>query len=185
MDFYTLKGCVEAILTNLRVFDVAFEAETGHFAYHPGRCAMLCRGDRILGLFGQIHPSVAENYSIDCPVFAAELDFDNLYSCRAAQAQYTPLPRFPAVLRDISVTCDTEVTVAKLSSCIKEAGGRLLNQVRFFDVYTGPQVPPGKKSVAFSLSFRSESQSLSDQDIAPLMTKILENLKDRLGAQLR
>ncbi|NLO47015.1 MAG: phenylalanine--tRNA ligase subunit beta [Clostridiales bacterium] len=185
MDFYAFKGCIEAVLDSLRVIDPTFRAESGQFAYHPGRCAKLYVEDDCLGIFGQIHPQTAENFGIDHPVYAAELDFDHIFRYRAKETLYTPLPRYPAVLRDIAVTCDINITVASLSACIKEAGGSLLQQVSFFDVYTGPPVPVGKKSVAFSLAFRSSSQSLSDKDIAPLMTNILDCLKEKLNAQLR
>ena len=116
---------------------------------------------------------------------SGELDFDALFAARGEDPQYEPLPRFPAVLRDLAVVCDEAVTVAALEKCIRSVGGELLKAVDFFDVYRGLPIAPGKKSVAFSLSFRGEDRSLKDGDIEPHMTAILAALEKELGAVLR
>lgn len=185
MDFYDLKGILETILDLLRVGNLRCKAEKEAFAYHPGRCAKLLSGSVPIGIFGQIHPSVAENYDIDQPVYAAELDFELIESLRTPDVTYAPLPRYPSVFRDISVICPVEVTVADLLDCIKSAGGELLAKASFFDVYTGAPIPDGKKSVAFSLEFRSDEKSLSEDDISPLMNGIIGKLDSELSAKLR
>ncbi|MBO4330490.1 MAG: phenylalanine--tRNA ligase subunit beta, partial [Oscillospiraceae bacterium] len=184
-DFYSLKGSVEAVLRYFRIRGAVFEAESGHFAYHPGRCAAVRLEDTLLGVFGELHPSVAKNYGINERVYAAELDFDALFACRGAEPTYVPLPRFPAVLRDLAVVCSADVTVGRLEQCILEGAGPLLRDVKFFDVYTGAPIPPGKKSVAFSLCFRADDRSLADGDIEPEMTAVLAALESRLGAKIR
>ncbi|MCR4772132.1 MAG: phenylalanine--tRNA ligase subunit beta [Oscillospiraceae bacterium] len=185
MDFYALKGGIEAILGLFRIRGAVFEAESGHFAYHPGRCAAVRLGGTLLGVFGEIHPSVAKNYGINDRVYAAELDFDALFACRGDEPSYVPLPRFPAVLRDLAVVCSADITVGRLEQCIREGAGPLLRDIKFFDVYTGAPIPPGRKSVAFSLSFRSDDRSLSDGDIEPEMNAVLAALERDLGAKIR
>lgn len=183
-DFFTVKGCVEALLRDLRVPDVAFSADKENPAYHPGRCAAIYSGKTVVGVIGQIHPSVAKNYDIG-ETYAAELDFFKLLECRAAEAKYIPLPRFPSVARDIAVVCDAQVTAAALTDCIKRAGGALLREVALFDIYTGNQVAQGKKSVAFSLKLRSDEATLTDADADATTKKILALLNSELGAVIR
>ncbi len=186
-DFYALKGFVEAILSHLRIKDAVYEACKDEYAYHPGRCARLMRGGKALGLLGELHPAVCGNYGIASAVCAAELDFDALFEARGREAAYAPLPRFPAVLRDLAVVCDESVTVGSLAECIRAAarGSGILEDAAFFDVYRGLPVPPGRKSVAFSLRFRSDEKSLSDEDIKPVMAAILSELEASLGAVIR
>ncbi len=185
-DFYALKGCVEALLRFLRVKDARFRANGEHFSFHPGRCADVLAADgTLLGTFGELHPNVRAACGIAGPAAAAELDFDLICDRRAPEAQYQPLPRFPAVLRDLALVCDEGVTVYDLRECIRAAGGALLQEAAFFDVYRGAPIPEGKKSVAFSLSFRKEDSSLTDGEIEPLMARILKSLEEKLQAKLR
>ena len=185
MDFFALKGIIEAIAGDIRAEDLRFETCSNNPSYHPGRCATVWSGDICLGVFGQIHPLVVKNYDIDTELYCAELSFDALMAAKGAEAEYVPLPRFPGVHRDLAVVCASEVTVYQLSQCIKAAGGNLLKAVDFFDVYTGAPIEAGKKSVAFSLEFRSDEQNLTDKDIEPAMEKILAQLGEKLDAHLR
>ncbi len=185
MDFFTLKGAVEAILDGLRVSDASYEAESGNASYHPGRCAEVYAGNRLLGVFGQIHPSVAENYGIDGELYAAELSFDALRDCAGPRPVYEPLPRFPSAPRDIALVCDKSVTVADLQNAIRHAGGELLKAVTLFDIYTGPGIPSGKKSVAFNLTFRSDERSLTAAEVEEAFKAITDRLKEELDAVLR
>jgi phenylalanyl-tRNA synthetase beta chain len=184
VDYFSLKGVVEALLRELRVPDVSFEADRENPSYHPGRCAVVRSGETVLGTIGQVHPLVAKNYDLG-ESYAAELDFNLILECRAPEAKYVPLPRFPAVTRDIALVCDRDVTVAALSTCIKKAGGAILREVALFDIYTGSQVPEGKKSVAFSLKLRSDEATLTDADADAATKKILALLEKELGAVIR
>jgi len=185
MDFFTLKGTIETIMDDIRAENVRFEACTDNPSYHPGRCATVWSGDICIGVFGQVHPLVVKNYDIDTELYCAELSFDALMTAKGADAEYVALPRFPGVHRDLAVVCAAEITVYQLSECIKAAGGSLLKAVEFFDVYTGAPIEAGKKSVAFSLEFRSDEQNLTDKDIEPSMEKILAQLAEKLDARLR
>ena len=185
MDFYTLKGAVETILDQLRVSGVSYETEQANPSYHPGRCAKLCRDGRVLGVLGQIHPAVAANYGVDEALYAAELDFDALYAARSPLPVYQPLPRFPAVTRDIAVVCKKEITVAELEDCIRRGAKGLLKEVSLFDIYTGPGIASDKKSVAFNLQLRSDERNLTAEEADADVGSILNLLKTEFDAVLR
>ncbi len=185
MDFFVLKGAAEAILKDLRVENVSFRAETDNPSYHPGRCAAVWAGDIRLGVLGQIHPLTARNYGVDAELYCAELDFDALFQAKGADPVYTPLPKFPAVSRDIAVVCGKDLTVGALEDCIRKAGGRLLKDVTLFDIYQGKGVAAGYKSVAFSLTLRSDERSILAAEADEEVRTILEALERELGAVLR
>ena len=185
MDFFALKGAVEAVLKQLRIENVRFLADTENPSYHPGRCAKVYCGDRLLGTLGQVHPHVAGNYGVDTELYAAELRFDALYESKGAQPVYQPLPKFPAVTRDIAVVCDKAVTVGELEDAIRKGAKGLLKDVVLFDIYTGVGIAPGKKSVAFNLTLRSDDRSLTAEEADADVKSILESLKAECGAELR
>ena len=185
MDFFTLKGAVETILAGLRITGVTYVAESGNPSYHPGRCAKVYCGETLLGTLGQIHPHVAENYGVDCELYAAEFSFDALYASMGGKAVYQPLPKFPAVTRDIAVVCDAAVTVGALEDCIRRGAHGLLKSVTLFDIYTGTGIPEGKKSVAFNLELRSDERSLTAEEADADVKSILDLLGTELGAVLR
>ena len=159
--FFTMKGAVEALLRELRIEDVSFLACQDDPSYHPGRCAGVYAGEKLLGVMGQVHPTVAANYGVDCELYCAELSFDALLDAQGPGAEYHPLPRFPAVNRDIAVVCKDEVTVGALEGCIRKAGGRLLREIALFDIYKGKGIPEDSKSVAFSLTLRADDRSIT------------------------
>jgi len=185
MDFFALKGAVEAVLKQLRIENVRFLADTENPSYHPGRCAKVYCGDRLLGTLGQVHPHVAGNYGVDTELYAAELRFDALYESKGAQPVYQPLPKFPAVTRDIAVVCDKAVTVGELEDAIRKGAKGLLKDVALFDIYTGVGIAPGKKSVAFNLTLRADDRSLTAEEADADVKSILTALEQECGAVLR
>ena len=185
MDFFTLKGGIEAILRACRIKDVRFEACTDNASYHPGRCAKVYAGDVELGVFGQIHPLVAATYGVEAEIYAAELRFDALYSVRGGIPVYQPLPKFPAVTRDIAVVCAESVTVGALEDCIRRGAKGLLKKAELFEIYRGIGVAPGSKSVAFSLTLRADDRSLTGEEADEDVKSILALLEAELGAKLR
>ncbi len=146
MDFFVLKGAVEAVLKEIRAENVRFEAVSDNPSYHPGRCAAVWSGAQCLGIFGQIHPLAAQNYGVDGEFYCAELSFDALMAAKGADPQYVPLPKFPAVTRDIAVVCDEAVTVGALEECIARGARGLLKEVSLFDIYRGKGVAEGKRA---------------------------------------
>ena len=185
MDFFALKGAVEAVLKQLRIENVRFLADSENPSYHPGRCAKVFSGDRLLGVLGQVHPHVAGNYGVDAELYAAELRFDALYESKGAQPVYQPLPKFPAVTRDIAVVCDASVTVGELEDAIRKGAKGLLKDAALFDIYTGTGIAPGKKSVAFNLTLRADDRSLTAEEADADVKSILTALEQECGAVLR
>ena len=185
MDFFALKGVVEAVLREIRAGEVRFEACNDNPSYHPGRCANVWVGEQYIGVFGQIHPLVAKNYDVDAEFYCAELSFEALMAVRGEDPVYQPLPKFPAVTRDIAVVCDKAVTVGALENCIRRGAKGLLKEVVLFDIYTGTGIPEGKKSVAFNLTLRADDRSLTAEEADADVKSILELLASELNAVLR
>lgn len=184
-NFFTLKGEVDALLEQLNVHPATYVADTKNPSYHPGRCADIMIDGKKLGVIGQIHPLVAEGYGISGEVYVAELDFTGLQSALAPERVFHSLPKFPTVSRDLALVCDEAMTVGMLEACIKKAGGKLLRSIQLFDIYRGPGIAPGKKSVAFSLELRADDRTLTDEDTTGVTNVVLEKLKNDLGVTLR
>ena len=183
--FFTLKGAVETLLDSIRAAGVQFVAETENPSYHPGRCArVLVQGEEV-GVLGQIHPLVAANYGVDTDLYCAELRFDALLAAMGPDPEYVPLPKFPAVTRDIAVLVDAGVPVGVLEGTISDAAAGLLREVSLFDIYTGANLPAGKKSVAFNLVLRADDRSLTAQEADDEVGIILARLEQEHGAVLR
>lgn len=184
-DFFKMKGEIEAFLRGMNVPEARYTAEKHAPTFHPGRCARVSVGGVDLGCFGQIHPLVARSYGIDGEIFAAELNFTALLSLQLPEKTYTPLPKYPAVTRDIAVVCDEAVTVAALSDCIRAAGGKLLRSVELFDIYRGKGIASGSKSAAFRLTLRADDRTLTDADSDGVVSAVLAALEKELNAKLR
>ena len=184
-DFFKMKGEIEAFLRGMNVPEARYTAEKHNPTFHPGRCARVSVGVVDLGCFGQIHPLVARSYGIDGEIFAAELNFTALLSLQLPEKTYTPLPKYPAVTRDIAVVCGEAVTVAALSDCIRAAGGKLLRSVELFDIYRGKGIASGSKSAAFRLTLRADDRTLTDADSDGVVSAVLAALEKELNAKLR
>ena len=185
MDFYTLKGTVEELCDALRISGVEYVPVRDDPSYHPGRCAAVYAGGEYLGRFGQVHPLVSKNYGVSEELYAAELDFPAMFAHRTTELYYAPLPRFPAVMRDISLVCDDALTAGELEKCIRRAGGEYLESVEVFDVYKGANIPEGKKSVSFALALRAGDQTLTDDHADEAVAAILDTLAREYGAVIR
>jgi phenylalanyl-tRNA synthetase beta chain len=190
VDFYTLKGIIEGVLAKAGVeeYDIeragADSAFDEYSAFHPGRTAVVKIDGEEIGIFGELHPKVCENYGIDTRVYAAKLNIPELMAKSTDVKTYKPLPKFPATTRDLSVVCDDEIPVAVLEKAIKKSVGGILESVKLFDVYKGEQIDEGKKSVSFAISMRSLDGTLTDEQADKAMEKTLKALKE-IGAELR
>ena len=183
--FFTLKGELEGIFRALRMRKTEYTAEKNNPSYHPGRCARITVDGEEIGVMGQVHPLVAKNYGIDAEVYCAELNFTKMLSLMLPDPTYVPLPKYPAVSRDLALVCDEEITVAQAEKIIADAAGKLLRDVKLFDIYRGVGVPAGKKSMAFSLELRADDRTLTDADSEAVTNKILAALAEKLNATLR
>lgn len=185
MDFFAMKGIVEALADGLRIHGLTFCAKRDNPSFHPGRCAEIYCGDDYIGIVGQVHPKVLENFNTSAEVYAMELEVEALYQHKGGLVEYEPLAKFPAISRDIAVVCEEGVTAAEIESCIREGAGKLLEAVRLFDVYRGAQLGEGKKSLAYTFTMRDRTRSLTDEDADTAMKRILKLLSSRTGAELR
>jgi len=184
-DFYTLKGIIENLVDAFNIKNCEYIAQNKNTTFHPGRCADLICGDKLIGTFGEIHPLVAKNFGINRRVYAAELDFNTLYELHDEEKKYTKLPKFPAVSRDIAMLVDDDIPVGAIEKIISQCSGKILENIKLFDVYKGSQIPEGKKSVAYSISYRASDRTLVDDEINKVFNKTVNRLEQDLGAQLR
>ncbi len=189
-DFYSLKGMVEQLLSELHISGYEYvramdsDAFDEKYALHPGRSAVILRDGVALGFLGEIHPDVQENYEIGVKTYAAKLNIPELMAAAQDKITYSPLPKFPATTRDLSLLVDDEVPVAELEKAIRGAVGKILEKVTLFDVYKGAQIEAGKKSVSYSISMRSHDGTLTDEQADSAMKKALKALS-AVGAELR
>ncbi len=183
-DFFALKGVCEQLIERLNISGVSFVPCKSDPTFHPGRCAEIKKDGKTLGILGEVHPQVCENYGIGVKAYLARLDVKLAFSLKAPEHEYTPLPKFPASTRDISVLCDKELPVIQIDSAIRESVGKILESLELFDVYTGEQVPAGKKSVAYNIVMRSAEETLSDEQVDAAMKRCVKALS-KLDVELR
>ncbi|MGB9976676.1 phenylalanine--tRNA ligase subunit beta [Thermovenabulum sp.] len=185
IDFYEIKRVIETLLAALRIKQVKFK-RAEYYALHPGRCAEIYLNDNLLGVVGEIHPDVAENYELEGKrIYVAELDFDLLVEKSDEVIRYTPLPKFPPADRDLAFVLEENIEVADVIELIKETAGPLLENIEIFDIYRGEKIPEGKKSVAFSLLFRSYERTLRDEEINEIQDKIIKAVEEKFSGKLR
>ena len=185
-DFYALKGVVENVLALARIEKASYVSYSEDAIYHPGRCAKVLAADGSeLGIFGQLHPLTAANYGIDVPVYLAAIDFDALYGHHGEEIEYKPLPKFPATTRDFSFVVDESLEVGTLIATMSRAGGKLVEGVSLFDIYRGPQIGEGKKSVSLRVSLRASDRTLTVEEADKVSSKILGAMEHQLGITIR
>jgi len=184
VDFFTLKGVIEQLLSRIGVtgYDVIAIAEP--YALHPGRAAALCIDGEEFAWFGEVSPTVQENYELGMRAYTATINFNVLLANSGSEVTYKPLPRYPAITRDLALVCPAEMPVLMLQKAIESGAGKLLEELKLFDVYTGSQIAEGKKSVAFSLVFRSAQGTLTDEEADAAVKRCMKAL-EKVGASLR
>ena len=141
--------------------------------------------DKSVGFFGELHPQVSGNFDIAIKVYIAELNFDELANQSNLNRYYTPLPKFPSIERDIAVVVSEAISVGQIEEIIINKGGKLIEDLKLFDIYKGSQIEEGYKSVAFRIVYRSSEKTLTDDDIAKVHNRIVNSLSNQIGAILR
>lgn len=185
VDFYNLKGAVEELLAKLRIRDYQLMPEKDNPTFHPGRTAKLIINGNEAGIIGEIHPDVTEEFAAPERTYIGMIDVEPLVENANMLVQYKPLPRFPSVERDIAMLLDESIMAGDIENIIIENGGKILEGIDLFDVYKGKQVPEGMKSMAYSLTFRAEDRTLTDEEVNKAMDKIINSLKNTFNARLR
>ena len=185
VDYYDIKGVCEEMFSQLHIENVEYERLTESPVYHPGRSARITVCGKVLGVIGEVHPSVARNFEIGGKAYIGELDFATIFANVDKNIKYTPLTKFPAVTRDFSFVVDEMTPVADIEKVMKKSGGKLLTKLELNDVYVGSQIPEGKKSVMYKAEFKALDKSLTGEEADNLHAKIVKNLNSELGAELR
>jgi len=186
MDFYDLKGVVEALVDGLHLPDVSYQPGE-HPSFRLGRTAELVVGDQVVGWFGELHPLVtrAAVGATAAPVLAADFDLELILDSIPARHITSSVSRFPSVVEDIALIVDEGVAASQVEALIRQTGGATLASVRLFDLYKGEQTGPGKKSLAYRLTYQAEEKTLTDAEAAKVREKIVRRAKEVLGATLR
>lgn len=183
-DFYYLKGVAEELLRQLNIMDGEF-VPVRIESYHPGRTARIISGETVLGVIGEVHPLVLQNYDIKPRCCAMELDLEALYACSRDGIMMQEITRYPAVERDMAILVETARQAAEVVKVVQDAAGDYLSKVVVFDVYTGEQVPAGYKSMALRFLFQAPDKTLTDTEINESMANIQKSLEDQLQASRR
>lgn len=184
-DFYFVKESLQIVFERMGIRNLRFKPLSSHPSFHPGRTAEVCSGDESLGYFGEIHPDVLENYDIKNKVYAGVIDFDQIIRIANTEVKYKPLPKYPAVTRDIAIVVDEAVLVGELEETIIENGEGLVEAISLFDIYRGNQVQDNKKSVAFSIVYRSYEGTLTEDIISRIQRNTITGLENKHNAKLR
>lgn len=185
VDYLHLKGAVENVLESLGIEQFSFARLSDNVSYHPGKTAALYIRKQYVGILGEVHPAVESNYGLSTAVYVAELNMDILYEAAKLDKKYKALPKFPAVTRDIALLVEDGVLVQQIEDIIKKQGGNIVEKIKLFDVYKGKQIPEGKKSIAYSITYRKEDKTLTDVEVNKVHDKILRSLEYGLGAEFR
>jgi phenylalanyl-tRNA synthetase beta chain len=185
LDFFDAKGVVESLAGDLHLADVAYRPASAAYL-HPGRSAELVVGGKSVGTFGQLHPRYADKLGLGARlVLAGEFDLDAMLAALPPRYAYAPVPRFPAALRDVAVIVDENVPAERVAAEIRAAGDDLLRDVRLFDLYRGENIPSGRKSLAYALTYQAEDRTLTDNEVDRAHRKIEDRLRHTLKAVIR
>lgn len=184
VDYFLLKGVVESLLARLGVASVEFVRATDLAGMHPGRTAQIVAAGESIGYLGQLHPATENAYDLD-ETYVFQLDVALLVKHATPFNDYTALPKFPAITRDLALVVDRHVPAAQMSQVIRETAGTWLESLTLFDVYTGERIAADKKSVAFSLVYRHPERTLQDEEVQELTNRVVQALAERTGAELR
>ena len=184
LDFFGIKGIVEDLCDYFNTEALRCEPLTNGLQYHPGRAATLYVGDVCIGTMGELLPKIVSNFNIKEKVTVAQISVESLYAVKGETKRFTPLPKFPALTRDLALVVDLDTPSSALEKLIRDACSDILESISVFDVYTGDKVEKGKKSIAYSLKLRHTDRTLKDDEADEAINKALENLKS-IGAVIR
>jgi phenylalanyl-tRNA synthetase beta chain len=196
MDFYDLKGVLTTLFDGLHLGEVRFEPidsatlpGAGHPSFHPGKCAKVMSAEKQIGVLGELHPQVRGQYdwpaSFRAAILAADLDLELLLSLIPALFKTDPVPTLPPVLEDLAIIVEENIPAERVAELIRQSGGKVVSEVRLFDVYRDEKIGAGKKSLAYSLTYQAITKTFTDKDVAGMRARILRRLEQELGAVLR
>jgi phenylalanyl-tRNA synthetase beta chain len=184
LDFFDLKGVVEELVERMGISNYQF-IPADERTFFPGQTAWLKVGEDTIGILGKLNPDIAEAFEVEEEVFMAEFNFEALASHASSRREFKPVSRYPAVVQDIAVVVDEEIPAEEVRKVIMEAGKPFIRSAVLFDLYRGKPVPPGKKSLAYSLTFQADDRTLTDKEVTKLRERVIRELERKLGATLR
>ena len=183
-DFYYLKGLVESFLGRLNIHDIEFfPINLSYIHPQKGACVKINKED--IGYLGELNPAVAEGFDLKEKLYVFELSLDKIITKAVTEKKYTHLPKYPSIYRDIAIVLDNNIKSDDVYRIIRDTDNSILKEIILFDYYEGKQIPDGKKSLAYSLVYRTDERTLTEEDINPIHEKVIANLRDKLGAVLR
>ncbi|MDW7675462.1 MAG: phenylalanine--tRNA ligase subunit beta [Bacillota bacterium] len=185
LDFFTMKGVLDALFAHVGVGEVKYQVVKDNPVFHPGRTAEIAVNDQVIGIAGELHPQVGENFDLTQRCYVFEIDFDKLSELANDIKRYTPLPKHPATDRDLALLIKEGESAQDIIDVIKEAAGELLVDVTLFDQYKGAQIKEGYKSLAFNLVYQANDRTLTDEEINSLQNQVRQAVTEKLGAELR
>jgi phenylalanyl-tRNA synthetase beta chain len=185
LDFYDLKGILDALFTAFQLPEISYEVGE-NAAFHPGKQARVLSGGVKICDFGALHPLVQASYDTTYEdILAADVDVTALFDCSQKVSQLIPVPAFPPILEDIAIVVDEDLSAGVIEQLIRQTGGKLLTGVRLFDIFRGAQIGENKKSMAYNLTYQAADRTLTDKDATQIRNKIIRRLEQELGAKLR
>ena len=184
-DFFNMKGVLEELFEKLGLYHAfTYNPKGGYPFLHPGRQAAIQNGEDVIGYIGQLHPEVVDNYNMKGEVYVAVVDLPKLTALASFDRKYEGIAKFPASTRDLSMVMSKDIFVGQVEEVIKKYGGNLLENYELFDVYEGEQVGRGKKSVAYTMTFRAKDRNLEASEVNAITDKIIAGLQ-KMGIELR
>jgi phenylalanyl-tRNA synthetase beta chain len=184
VDFYDMKGIVEGLLSNMQASDYELVRSAAQYL-HPGKSCDIVLNGRVIGSFGEVHPTVQENFELDQVTYVLEMEIEPLVAGAVAVPKYAHLPKYPSMSRDIAVVVPAEVSNSEIEAVIRRSAGELLRAVRVFDIYTGKQVAAGNKSMAFNLTYQADDRTLTDAEVDASMKAVIAQVAEEYKATLR
>ena len=181
VDFYVIKGVAEEILDYLGYAGrYTFVRQEMPKEMHPGQSAYINVNGTNVGIIGKIHPNVTKD-----DVFVLEINLDELFKKKVGKMKYKEISKFPNVKKDVAFIVAKNLESKDIEKVIKNAGGSLLTDIEVFDVYTGSNVPEGKKSIAYSLTFADSKKTLTDEEVNNLLNKVIDSVCKKCTAEIR
>lgn len=184
IDFYYIKGIIEAILYHLNIKNWKIEKIKDILTLHPGRSAKITILGEEIAILGELHPEVLEKYNIATKSYIAKLNITNMYTNISNNIKFKPIPKFPASVRDLSLICEKSLEIIKIHDCIKQSMGKYLENIELIDIYQGNQIDNNYKSVCYSITLRSNDCTMTDEEINDLINNTLSNLK-KINVEIR
>lgn len=184
-DFFVLKGILEELYSHINFNNYEILPETNNTSFHTGRCAKIVMEGEIIGYLGEIHPDVMENYNLDKRVYVCEFNFEKVLNNLEEIIKYKPLPKYPSSSRDLAITLKDDIVVKDIEDIIIKNKSNIIESFELFDLYKGDQIEKGYKSVAYSIIYRNQERTLTDEEVTKVHNKIVKEIEEKLGGKLR